>query len=179
MVVESPAAPDLMITELERRTRARQQRAKALALFLERPRADGLAVEMEEVKREKDERIAVPCVRCILDQAERARAIGTDTAQLAIEISLPCRERCNRYGDGRVFVGPVKPDAGQQPDRAPVQPGMHPVPVEFRPFWRLVDQFGELRFDPIRQRGRLRPLPSQQRHVTSKPPALAQTRETE
>jgi hypothetical protein len=73
----------------------------------------------------------------------------------------------------------------QQPGGAPLQPGMHPVAVEFdfmqplRSVGWLVDELGELRFDPIRQRGRLRPLPSQQRRVTSKPPALAQTRETE
>jgi hypothetical protein len=54
----------------------------------------------------------------------------------------------------------VQPGARQQPDRAAVQPGMHPVSVEFefvqplRPFRRLVDQFGELRFDPGRQRRR-------------------------
>src|SRR5262249_34831064 len=52
---------------------------------------------------------------------------------------------------------PVKPGAGQQPDRAPVQLGMHPVAVEFdfmEPVWpvgRLVDQLGELRFDPARE----------------------------
>ena len=54
----------------------------------------------------------------------------------------------------------VDPGAGQQPDRAPVEPGMHPVAVEFdlvqpiRPVRRVVDQFGELRFHPIRQRRR-------------------------
>jgi len=55
---------------------------------------------------------------------------------------------------------PVKAGASQQPDRAPVQPGMHPVAVEFdfvkplRPFRRLVDEFGELRFDPAGERRR-------------------------
>jgi len=73
----------------------------------------------------------------------------------------------------------------QQPGGAPVQPGMHPVAVEFdfmqplRSVGWLVDELGALRFDPIRQRSRLRRLLSQQRRVTSKPPALAQTRETE
>jgi hypothetical protein len=49
---------------------------------------------------------------------------------------------------------PVEPGAGQKPDSAPVQPGMHPIAVEFdfmepnRPFRRLVDELGELRFDP-------------------------------
>ena len=53
---------------------------------------------------------------------------------------------------------PVKPGAGQQADRAPVQAGMHPVAVEFdfvEPVWpvrRLVHQPGELRFDPAGER---------------------------
>ena len=47
-----------------------------------------------------------------------------------------------------VFRSPVEPGAGQQPDRAPVQPGVHPVAVEFdlvQPlgsFRWLVNQFG-------------------------------------
>ena len=55
---------------------------------------------------------------------------------------------------------PVEPGAGQEPDRATVQPGMHPIAVEFdfveplRPFRRLVDEFGELRFDPTGERRR-------------------------
>ena len=70
------------------------------------------------------------------------------------EIGLPGRERRNRRSDRRVFGSPVEPGAGQQADRGPVQPGMHPVAVEFdfvqplRPIGRLVDQLGELRFDP-------------------------------
>src|SRR6516162_4314737 len=51
---------------------------------------------------------------------------------------------------------PVEPRAGQQPDRPPIQPGMHPVAVVFefvqplRPVGRrLVDQLGALRFYPL------------------------------
>src|SRR5215831_15917546 len=62
-----------------------------------------------------------------------------------------------------------EPGACQQADRAPVQPGMHPVTVEFdfvqpiRPIRRLVDQLGELRFDPTRKRCRLGATPSSKR----------------
>jgi hypothetical protein len=58
---------------------------------------------------------------------------------------------------------------GQQANRTPVQPGMHPIPVEFdfmqpfRPFWRLLDQFRELRSYPIRERHRLGAWPSRGR----------------
>src|SRR6516165_8419067 len=68
---------------------------------------------------------------------------------------------------------PVKPGAGQQPDRAPAQLGMHPVAVEFdfmEPVWpvgRLVDQLGELRFDPAGERRCLGapPVVERLRHV--------------
>jgi hypothetical protein len=74
-----------------------------------------------------------------------------------------------RPNDRRVFMGPVEPRAGQEPGRAPVQPGMHPVAVEFdfvqpvRSFRRLVDEFGELRFHPTGERQRFRERPSRER----------------
>jgi hypothetical protein len=55
-------------------------------------------------------------------------------------------------------MGPFEAGAGQQPDRAADQPGVHSVPVIFdfvqplRPVWRLADEFGELRFDPTGER---------------------------
>ena len=64
---------------------------------------------------------------------------------------------------------PVEAGAGQQPDRATVQPRMHPIAVEFdfvQPFRsvrRLVDEFGELRFDPTGERRRLGAPPSAER----------------
>ena len=68
---------------------------------------------------------------------------------------------------------PIKPGAGQQPGGTPVQPGVHPVAVEFdfmEPVWpvgRLVDQSGELRFDPARERRCLGapPVVERSRHV--------------
>jgi hypothetical protein len=88
MLIEGPAAPDLMIAELEWRARAQQQVAKALLPLREWPRADGFAIEVEEIKQEKDESVAVTGVRCGLDQAEGGCAIGADAAQLPVEISL-------------------------------------------------------------------------------------------
>src|SRR6266550_2378441 len=55
---------------------------------LKRPRAKGFAVEVEEIEQEKNESAAVTCVRCVLDQAERGRAVGPHTAQLPVEIAL-------------------------------------------------------------------------------------------
>jgi len=133
---------------------------------------------VEEVEQEKDEGFGAARVGCRLNQAERGDAVGTDAAQLTVEISLPDRQRCHRRSYRRVFVGPVEPRAGQQPDRAPVEPGMHPVSVELdlveplRPIGRLVDQSGELRFDPGRQRRRLgAPLSNNRsRHLRSGAP---------
>ena len=121
---------------------------------------NGFAIEVEEIEQEKHESIAIAAVRCILDQAEGGGAVGANAAQLAVEIGLPRRQRFDRRRDRRVFMRPVEAGAGQQPDRAAVEPGMHPVAVEFDfvqplgPVWRLVDQFGELRFDPGGQRRR-------------------------
>jgi hypothetical protein len=70
MVVKGPPAAGLVIAEVQRRARARQQRAKALLPFFKRFRADGFAIEVEEIEQNKDERIAVARIRCVLDQAE-------------------------------------------------------------------------------------------------------------
>ena len=117
---------------------------------------NGFAIEVEEIEQEKHQSIAVAAVRCILDQAERGGAIGTNAAQLAVEIGLPRRQRFDRGRDRRVFTRPVEAGAGQQPDRTAFEPRMHPVAVELEfvqplgPVWRLIDEFGELRFDPGR-----------------------------
>jgi predicted transcriptional regulator len=74
---------------LQRRTRLRQQGAKALLPLVERLQANRFAVEVEQVEQEKDERPGVARVGRGLDQAERGRAVGTDAAELAIEIGLP------------------------------------------------------------------------------------------
>ena len=131
--------------------------------------AHGSAQEMCEQERparlrrseqEKDESAAVTRVRCVLDQAERGGAVGANAAQFAVKIGLPRRERRYPLGDLPIFMRPVEPGAGQQSDRATVEARMHPVAVElelvqpFRSVRRLVDQFGELRFDPGANRDR-------------------------
>jgi hypothetical protein len=66
---------DLDVAELQRRCCFGQQRPQALLAFADRPLANRFAVEMEKVEQEKGKRVAVPRVRCILDQAERGRAV--------------------------------------------------------------------------------------------------------
>jgi hypothetical protein len=167
--VKGAAVPDLVIAELKRGTRLRQQRAEALLPFFKRHCADGFAIKVEEIEPEENQGPVMACVGRGLDQAERGRAVGPDPAQLPVEIRPSCTERRHGRCHGRVFMGPVQPCAGQQPDSTPVEPGVHPVPVvfdfvqPFRPIRRLIDEFGELRFDPIRQHRRFGAPPSVER----------------
>ena len=170
-IVEGLAAPDLMITDVQRRALSGQQNAKAILPLLKRPRVKGFAIEVEEIEQEKDERIALACIRRVLDQAEGGGAIGANAAQLPVEIGLSRRQRRDRRRDRRIFMRPVEPGAGQQPDRAPVQPGMDAVPIElelvqpFPAFRRLINQLSELRFDPTGERRRFSGLPSREDRI--------------
>jgi hypothetical protein len=75
-------------------------------------------------------------------------------------------EAGDRRGNRRVFTRPVEPGAGQQPDCALVQTRVHPVTIEFdfvkpiRSLRCLVNELGELRFDPERQHCRFGATPS-------------------
>jgi hypothetical protein len=90
---------------------------------------------------------------------ERGDAVRKDPAQFAVEIGLARAKRRHGFGDRRIFMGPVEPGAGQQLDRAAVEPRMHAVAVELdfvQPVVavrRRVDQLGELRHDPFWQSG--------------------------
>jgi hypothetical protein len=95
-VVEGPPTADLVIAEVQWRTHVRKQVAKTLLPIPKRQRVNGFAIEVEEIKQEKHQSIAVAAVRCILDQAEGGGAIGTNGAQLAVKIGLPRRQRFDR-----------------------------------------------------------------------------------
>jgi hypothetical protein len=85
-----------VIAEVQWRTHVRKQVAKTLLPIPKRQRVNGFAIEVEEIKQEKHQSIAVAAVRCILDQAEGGGAIGTNGAQLAVKIGLPRRQRFDR-----------------------------------------------------------------------------------
>jgi ATP dependent DNA ligase domain len=93
-----------------------------------------------------------------LDWTHKYSGIAAAVASLPARQAYLDGELCGVRPDGTTSF---KPGAGQQPDRTPVQPGMHPVAVEFdfvqplRPIGRLVHEFGELRFDPAGERRRL------------------------
>jgi hypothetical protein len=58
--------------------------AQAFLSFRQRHRGDGLAIEMEEIEHEKDERAGVNGDSCVLKQAEGPDAVRANAAQFAI-----------------------------------------------------------------------------------------------
>ena len=115
MIVEGPPVRDLVIAVVQTGTCIGQQGAKALLPLAERFRGDGFAIEVQDIEEEKDERVGVTGVRCVLDQAKRRDAVRTYAAQLSVEIGLSRRKRRDRSGDRRVFTRPVEPGS---PSRA-------------------------------------------------------------
>src|SRR5229473_83485 len=106
--IELRAAPDLVIAVLQRRACIRQQTSEALLPLQQRRRTDRVAIEMEEVKHEEDERVGVARIRGCLNQVERGLPIRPDTAKLAVDIRLLYRQDRHGRGYGRVLVRPVQ-----------------------------------------------------------------------
>jgi hypothetical protein len=103
---------------MQRRRGARQQFGQPRFALDQRLRGDDVAVEMQKVENEIHQPGRVAGIRRGLDHAEGGDAVGKDAAQLAVEISLARAERRHGIGDRRVFLRPVEPGAGQQPNRA-------------------------------------------------------------
>jgi hypothetical protein len=79
----------------------------------------------KKIEREEFEPGGVARIRHVLDHAERGDTVGADTTHFAVEISLFAPSDNTAAASVRIFMRPVEPGAGQQPDRAPVQPGVH------------------------------------------------------
>ena len=141
-------------------------RVHSTAIPHQRPGAEIFAVEVEKIEQEEDEGGGIAAVGRQLDHAEGGDAVGADAAQLAVEIGLAGTERVHRRGDRRIFVRPVEPGARQQFHRAAVEARMHAVAVVLdfvEPLIavrRRVDEFRQLRPDPLRQRGHCRTIGS-------------------
>ena len=154
----APAA--VIVAVMQGRPGARQQIGQPRLALDQRQRGDVLAVAMQQVEDEIDQPGGVAGIRGGLDHAEGGDAVREDAAQFAVEIGLARIERRHGRRDLRVLVRPVEPGAGQQLDRAAVEPRMHAVTVELdfvQPlvaFRRRLDQLRELWRDPYRQRGR-------------------------
>ena len=69
------------------------------------------------------------------------------------QANLPS-EGAQRSGDRRIFVRPVEPGAGQQPDLGAIDPGVHAISIALelvRPIlaaWDFLHQLTELGLDP-------------------------------
>jgi len=125
----------------------------------ERPRRQIFAVDVQKIEQEEHERRRVAAVGRQLDYAERSDAVGAHAAELAVEIGLAHAQRRYGGGDRRIFVRPVEPGARQQLHCPTIEARVHAVAVAFdfvEPLFairRLVDELGQLRSDPSRQRG--------------------------
>jgi hypothetical protein len=91
--MKGAATSDLVIGVVQRRAHIRQQGGKPRLAFLQRPRAQIFAVEIEQ---EEHEGRGVAAVRRSLDHAERCDAVGAHAAQLAVEIGLGGLARTRR-----------------------------------------------------------------------------------
>ena len=166
LLVKSRALADDMIAVMQRRAVRRQQGGQPLFALDQWPRAQILAVEMQQIEQKEHQPGSVAGVGSGLNAAERGDAVGADAAQFAVEIGLAGIERRDGPGDRRIFLRPVEPGTGQQFDRATVEPRMHAIAVIFdfvQPLiavGRGLDQLRELRRDPFRHRGRISAPPA-------------------
>ena len=145
-----------MIAVVQGWSRLWQQAGETLLALDQGPRADILAVEMEEIEQKKHEAGSVAGVGRELDHAERGDAVGAHAAQFAVEVSLTRGERRYCARDLRIFVGPVEAVAGEEPHLASVEARMHAEAVEFdfvQPLVALprrLHELRQLRLDPLR-----------------------------
>ena len=157
MLVKGGAEADLVIAELQGRSRLRQQAGQPFLALEQRPCREIFAVEVEQIEQEEHEAGGVAGVRRQLDHAERGDAVGAQSAQFAVEIGLARGQRRDGRRDLRIFMRPVEPVAGEEPHLAAVEPGMHAEAVVFDLMQPLVavrrffDELRELRRNPFRQ----------------------------
>ena len=126
---------------------------------------------MEEIKQEKDQRPLTSIGR-VLDEVEARPTIRQHPAKLAVKVSVLRREPGNGFGDGGVFVGPIVTSAGQDLRSHGVDAGVHAVSVELDFVHSvgavrcLLNELGELRFDPRRGGAGFKPDGFQMRKLT-------------
>jgi hypothetical protein len=116
---------------MQARRGVREQGSQPLLALDQRARPEIVAVEMEEIEQEEDQRRRIAAVRRELDYIEGGNAAGANAAQFAVEIGLPDIELGDGFGDRRIFMRPVEAGAGQQFHRTAVEPRMHAVAVVF------------------------------------------------
>jgi hypothetical protein len=93
--------------------------------------------------------------------SEARQSSVVDAAELTVEIGGFHFQMGERLDDARIFSRPVEPSSGQKLRPALIVASGHAITVELylmqplRPRGRLLDQFGELRRDELRERDAL------------------------
>jgi hypothetical protein len=92
----------------------------------------GITVDVEQVEDEIDKIAPAVPIGGVLDQSKGRDTVGTHSAELAVQVSLPDREGAQRSGNRRIFVRPVEPGAGQQPDIGAIDPRVNAISIKFQ-----------------------------------------------
>ena len=157
--MEIPAAAGLVITVLQRRTVFDSNAASRALRSMSGRALKSSPSRCRRSNRKNTSPPAWPASDASLDHAERGDAVRADAAELAVEISLARPEQRQGSGDRGIFMRPVEPGAGQQPDRAAIEARVHAVGVELdfvqpvRSFRRVLHELRQLRPNPFRQGG--------------------------
>lgn len=104
--MEGGAVIDLMIVVSQSGGSIDQEGFEAFLPVDRRQRHEGLAVQVEQVEGEEDQRGVAMLVR-VLDQVEGCPAIREHTAEFAVEVGGVRRERRQGLGQRGVLVRPV------------------------------------------------------------------------
>src|SRR5262249_56341585 len=112
--IKGRALANDMIAVMQAWCSVREQSAEPLLPLAHRPRAEILAVEIEKIEQEEDQRRRVAAVRSELHDVEGGDAVGTNAAEFTVDIGLPRIERSHGFGERRVFGGPSWDVGGEQ-----------------------------------------------------------------
>src|ERR1700730_16124092 len=98
--------PDLMIVVSQGGRGTVKQRCQPGLAVHQRQSSHVLAVQVQQVEEEEDQR-SLTSISRVLDKVECRRTIRAHAAKFAVKIGAPHREPSNRLGDGGVVLCPV------------------------------------------------------------------------
>jgi hypothetical protein len=120
---------DLVIAIPDRPRHAGEQFLEISLPLDQRQSRQVLAVQVEQIEAEKDER-CVAVFEGILDQVEGGATIGQDTTEFAIQVRSVGRQRGECAGDRRVLIRPVVAASCKDFHSTSFQSSVHAVAVE-------------------------------------------------
>ncbi len=154
MLAKPGAVADNVLAEPQPRDRLGEQGLQAHLALDERRSRCVLSVQEQEVERKQDEVAGSALVHCGLQATEGSHPIRPDGAKLPVEIGVLHRQSAERRDRRLIAMAPVEAGAGQQPDVAAFDAGVHAIAVVLdlvkpvRAVRCLVDEPRELRLDP-------------------------------